>query len=499
MEYDCIIIGAGVGGLSAGLKLSTLGKKILLLEKQPVPGGFATTFSRKGFIFESAIHCVDELSPGGWVRGFLEKHNIDKKIEFIELKDFARIIYPGHDFVADFNPDHFLQLLVSKFPQEEAGLHKLFSAFDKFFRQFDRFSESPLPDVLNLLISPFVYPFIINTSTCSIGQFVRRYISDKKLNAIITDLWRFMGLPPDSLSALYFLIVFRGYYYHHTAYIKGGFGRLFQAMVEEIGENGGQSRFNTAVKKIITQKGRRVKSVITDQGEEFRAKTIISNANAIDTLTEFIDQPLLASRYRKKLSAMEKSVSAFQIYLGLDQPAQNFGMSHHRISVNPGYDHRVSFDAALRQDYSHCLLELTDHSQLDPSLVPKGKGSLVIMTYDLYANWANLNPQDYKKRKMEVVQSLIKCSEKYLPGLSKHIEVLEAATPRTMQRYVSSPQGAIYGFSQTIAQAGINRLSQKTAIHGLFLTGGWTFPGGGVHACFVSGESAADLALKLLK
>jgi len=499
MQYDCIIIGAGVGGLSAGLKLSAQGKKILLLEKQPVPGGFATSFCRKGFTFESAIHCVDELSEGEYVREFLEKHGIGKKVEFIELSDFARVIYPEHDFVVDFNADHFRQFLINKFPHEEPGLRKLFSAIDKFSRQFKRFGNSRLPEALNLLISPFVYPSIIKASTCSINDFIGAYLRDGKSKAIITDLWRFMGLPPDSLSALYFLIVFEGYYYHRTAYVKGGFSRLFQAIVDEIKQNNGEVKFNTVVKKIITYKGRRVKSVITESREEFCAKAIISNANAIDTLTELTDSPVLASRYAKKLCSLEKSVSAFQVYLGLNIPTQKLGMNHHRISINPGYDHRKNFSAALRQDYSHGLLELTDHSQLDQSLVPAGKGSLIIMTYDLYSNWENLSLEEYKKKKVEAAKELIKYAEKYLPGLSNHIEVMEAATPYTMERYGSSPQGAIYGFSQRVDQAGINRLKQDTAVKGLFLAGAWVFPGGGVHACFISGESAADLALKFLR
>jgi prolycopene isomerase len=90
-------------------------------------------------------------------------------------------------------------------------------------------------------------------------------------------------------------------------------------------------------------------------------------------------------------------------------------------------------------------------------------------------------------------------AEKYLPGLSKYIEVIEAATPRTMSRFSASPEGAIYGFAQTPKQSGINRLSQETKVKGLFLTGAWTRPGGGIHACFISGIDAADLALKYLK
>jgi len=116
MEYDAVIIGSWVAGLFCALKLSCAGKRVLVIEKQPIPGGLATTFSRKGFIFESSLHCVDALEKEGEIRNFLEETGIDKRINFVKLENFARIIYPGHDFVADFNCDNFISFLKNSFP-----------------------------------------------------------------------------------------------------------------------------------------------------------------------------------------------------------------------------------------------------------------------------------------------------------------------------------------------------------------------------------------------
>ncbi len=88
MEYDSIIIGAGVAGLAAAYKLSCEGRKVLLIERQPVAGGYATTFRRKGFMFESSVHCVDALDGDEELMRLLHEYGLDKKVDFVQLKDF---------------------------------------------------------------------------------------------------------------------------------------------------------------------------------------------------------------------------------------------------------------------------------------------------------------------------------------------------------------------------------------------------------------------------
>ncbi len=169
------------------------------------------------------------------------------------------------------------------------------------------------------------------------------------------------------------------------------------------------------------------------------------------------------------------------------------------FSINTTYEHDDSFNYSISGDYQRCSLNIVDHAQIEPALVPEGKGGLLIMILDAYENWNKLKQDEYKKKKIEVANKLIARAEKYLPGLSGCIEVMEVATPMTLSDFGSSPEGAIYGFAQTVTQSGINRLAQQTGIKGLFLAGAWTRPGAGVHGCFISGKDAADLALKVLE
>lgn len=497
MVYDTIIIGAGAGGLSCGLKLSESGKKVLILERQLIPGGCATTFTRSGFTFESSMHCVDGLAKDGELRKILEENGIDKKLEFIELKDFCRVVYPDYDFTVNFEQEHLLNFFREKFPEETPNLNKLVNNLDRFYKQFDRFSSSELPLFLQLIVSPFFYSEVIKVSSLTVNDFFNKYIKDPRLKSIITDLWKFLGLPPDRLSALYFLIVLRGYYLSKTCYVKGGYTRIFQEMARKIKENGSEIRYNTTVRKIITER-KVVKGVMTDKGEELRAQTLVSNANAIETLGGLIDDLYVREKYAKELSAIEKSVSVFQVYLGLDVPAVKLGMRSFILSLNSTYNHQEAYSSSIESDYDRCLMELVDHVQLDPSLAPNGKGTLLIMTFDSYKNWEGISGDEYEARKKAAAGKLIKRSEKYLPGISDHIEIMEVATPKTMLRYTLAPEGAIYGFAHSVNQSGIFRLDQKTRIKRLFLAGAWTRPGAGIHGCFISGRDAAEYVLKTL-
>lgn len=498
MKYDCVVIGAGVGGLSCALKLSAQGKKVALIEKQPVPGGFATSFRRKGYLFESSIHCVDALAPGGEVRAFLKEHGIGEEVKFIELSAFSRVVYPEHDFIISSDNEQFIKYLQESFSAQSQNIKKLFEEFNCFYREFDHFCNSPLPRWFKFAASPLLYRRIIRATSLTVEKFISAYVGDQSLKGLIGEMWRYLGLPPSRLSAFYFLIVFRGYCCQPTAYIQGGFGRLFEAMVSRIKSNGGEVFFNTAVKGIVTEGSKKVKVVLTDKGERFQTRSVVSNANAPDTLFNLVDDVKVAGYARRHLSGWEKSVSALQVYVGLRVPARQLGMNHFMLSVNTSYDHDQNYQYALYGDYQRCPFTVVDHSQIDPSLVPEGKGSLLIMVLDNYANWGSLNEDAYKEKKVSVATTLISRAEHYLPGLSGCIEVMEVATPCTMERYGSSPEGAIYGFAHSVNQSGINRLSQKTLVKGLFLAGAWTMPGAGVHGCFVSGSDAAALVLHYL-
>ncbi|MBU2102222.1 MAG: NAD(P)/FAD-dependent oxidoreductase, partial [Candidatus Omnitrophica bacterium] len=430
---------------------------------------------------------------------FLDEHGVSPALTFIDIKEFGRVVYPEHDFVIRYGFDDLKKWLIETFPQEKDGLEVFFHQINRFYRQLDHFSNAKLPLWFKLAVSLVLYPQIVKTSCMTLEQYMTKKIKDKKARAILGSIWGFVGLPPQELSSFYYLIILRGCWFESTMFVKGGYSRLFSAMVERIRECGSQVIYSRTVTKIITDCGRRVIGVVTDKGEEVKARVIISNANSIDTLTKLIDDDTRKADYAKKLKQMEKSLSAVTVYLGLSVPAKEIGMQQPLLSIHPSYDHTAGYQHSRAGDAEELPMAVVDHSQFDPDLAPAGKSTLCAMVFAEYKQWEGLSQEAYDRKKSEAARRIVRQLERYLPGLSNHIECIEVATPKTMERYPMLPEGAIYGFAETVPQSSINRLPQTTKIKGLFLTGAWTTPGCGVHGCFVSGFDAADLAERDLR
>ena len=135
---------------------------------------------------------------------------------------------------------------------------------------------------------------------------------------------------------------------------------------------------------------------------------------------------------------------------------------------------------------------------MDESLNEYSKGVITVTLIDNFAHWSN-DRSEYAIQKENLTNILIDRLEEKFPGIKSHIKVTELGTPRTMERYTNNPNGAVYGYSQTIKQAGRYRLSTNTPIDNLFLVGAWVTPGGGYEGSISSGMIVAQNISNKLK
>ena len=158
MSYDAIIIGSGLGGLSCGSYLAINGRKVLVLEKHSIPGGYASSFKRGDFTFDVGLHMINGVAEGErWYKLF-EWCGIADRIEFQKLNYFGRVVFPEHDFrIPCSGLEDIVSTLETHFPHEATGIRSLFAEMGKIYDDQISFSASEKPLWLKLALFPFLY------------------------------------------------------------------------------------------------------------------------------------------------------------------------------------------------------------------------------------------------------------------------------------------------------------------------------------------------------
>jgi phytoene dehydrogenase-like protein len=494
--YDAIIIGAGLGGLSAAAAFARQGFKVLVLEQHTVPGGYASSFTRPGgFTFDVSLHSTTvDLRDGvpNLIPGFPEIEDI----AFVPHKPLYRAIYPGHDIrVPHRDAPGYIGLLKKHFPAESAGIDGLFADMEGLTDEIGRLSRAG--GQVDMSTFPTSFPHVFKNFNRTWGAMLEDRIKDVQLKAIVSGLWGYFGLPPSRLSAFYYALPLMGYLRGGGYYPVGTSQRISDAFAALIRERGGEIKLGTRVERILTRDHAAV-GVRTADGAEFLGRAVVSNANAPDTFGRMMpDEKDFLADHLARMDKMSVSFSSFLVWLGLKTDlARKVGLKDSEIFYYTGYDVEAEYKAILAGGVEEDAgFGLTVYDNLDPSLSPKGKNTLNIIVTQGYDYWKKYETdyfwggkEAYTKEKMRMADILIDRVEKtLLPGLRKAIEVVEVATPLTNRRFTGHPRGAIYGWDQTVDNSGQRRFPQTTPVRNLYLSGAWTFPGHGYGACIPSG------------
>jgi all-trans-retinol 13,14-reductase len=493
-DFDAIIIGAGLGGLSCGAAFARQGFRPLVIEKHIKPGGYATTFQRPGgFVFDASLHSTTVSARNGvfdLIPGFPEIRGI----EFVPHHTLYRAIYPDYDIrVPDRNPRRYISDLAALFPDEKAGIEGLYGDMEGLASDIAKYSAAAGKVDMSRFFQD--YPYLAKTFGKTWGDMVDARIRNPKLKAIVSALCGYYGLPPSKLSPYYYALPTIGYLQNGGFYPIGKSQKISDAFRDYIDGHGGRVMLGTRVGKILVKNGAAC-GVRTAAGQEFTSKVVVSNANAPDTLREMVDDPELVRAALDRMEKLSISLSSFQVFLGLKKDlVRELGIKDTEIFYNTGYDMEASHEAEVRGDFTNPGFAVTLYDNLYRGYSPEGKNTINIMTLQGFGPWEKYEADyfagkkdDYHAEKLRRADILIDRAEKVLlPGLRKAIEVRDAATPLTNVRYTANTRGAIYGWDQTLDDSGANRFPQRTPLKNLYLAGAWTFPGGGYGACIPSG------------
>lgn len=496
-EFDAIIIGSGLGGLSCAAAFARQGFKVLVLEQHDKAGGYATSFKRPGgFEFDVSLHSTGVGERNGihnLIPGFPEITSVD----FVPHPTLYRAIFPEHDVrVPNRNLPEYVAYLKKSFPAESQQIDALFREIGQLTDELGRLSASN--GKIDYSRFPIDFPIVYRYSGSTWGQIVDAKLQDPKLKGIVSAQWGYYGLPPSKLASIYYAAPMYSYLTGGGFYPKGRSQTISNAFVDFIEKRGGHVLLNTRVSQILVKDGAAY-GISTTDGHQYTAKVVVSNANAFDTFHSLISQSKgddHMKEYLAKIDAYSISLSSFQVFLGLKKDlVREIGITDSEIFFNTGYDHETEYVDALKTNLSNTGYGLTLYDNIYPGYSPKGKNTVNLLVIQGYDHWKSYaadyikgDKASYRAEKERIADLLIAKAEKTLmPGLSKAIEVKEIGTPLTNARYTANYRGAIYGFDQTLDNSSPRRLPHDTPIKNLYLSGAWTQPGHGYGAVIPSG------------
>ncbi|MEI6050431.1 MAG: NAD(P)/FAD-dependent oxidoreductase [Bacteroidota bacterium] len=480
MKYDVIIIGAGLGGLTAGAKLVREGKKVLLIEQHSKPGGCATTFKRGDFTLEVGLHEMDGPSPTDMKTKIFNDLEVFENVSFIKAPEFYRFVNDHINITIPHNPTEAGRILKETFPAETEGI-------DAFYFQ---------------ILSPVKKSAENKTGKeKSLGEFLDSIIHNDDLKLVLLGNLGYFHDDPYSISLTYYSAAQGSYYKGGGSFIKGGSQKLSDHLADYIRKHGGEMVQNHLVTGIIKENnklaGITYKKTRSSSSEIMTAYAdeIIANA-AMPNVAE-----LLPEEYCRKLKdvigSQKPGASILTIYFGFRKNLKSIGSNHYSTFV---FDGSVKTQSDIVKNnkggFQNRSFTFIDYGQINSALAPEGKSVGALCCIDYLTEWEHLSDDEYKTKKEEVAKIFIGRLEKLIPGISAEIEYYEVGTSKTIKRYTLNPGGAVYGFAQT-PEKPANKSSYL--FDNLHFASAWGKTGGGFSGAIYCGYLCAYNILRKRK
>lgn len=499
-EYDTIVIGSGIGGLTAATRLAQNNQRVLVIEASSDFGGYIRPINFGEYSFDMGLHYVGKLGQGELFREILDKLGLEN-LEFVELNpdSIDRYIFPDFTFNFCKGKNKLTKRLTDNFPNEREGIQHFIDLVVKI-DVASAPNELAKRGILSWIKYLLKHPLMIKYSKITYQTFLDKIFKDHRLKSVLSAPLFDVAAGPEKVSAATAMSIW-GYYLSGAYYPRGGSRALCNAFVNGLRSRGTRLIHSAPVAKMM--KRNNVWVVRTKNGEEYTSRKVVSNADPKITVCSLLEKEIVPPPIYKKAYNLQPSGSIFSVFIGTDLDLTDMGFTTGNISQFADWDLRSYYDGwyGKTEPSAERAFFINSPSVRDPdgSLAPKGHSSLQILTgwcYDDFEKWSTLSPDqrggEYKEYKDKIANRLVEQAERYIKDLSKHISFMKCITPLDCAEQVRSVRGAIYGPAHIPSQMGPGRFQSLTCgIEGLFLVGAGTL-GCGLMNCLASGYYAAE-------
>ncbi len=478
-EWDAIIIGSGMGGMAAGSALAQVGHKVLLLERHQTLGGLTHSFTRNGFTWDVGVHYLSSMAPGDRMRDLLD-FICDTPMEFASLGSVYDTLHIGQEPPLSLSRPYeaYERDLKDRFPDQAEAV----TAWTQALREgraamYKVFPTRAMPaiagDVMDWLNRRTLEKYCARTTQ----EVIDELTDDPVLAAAMAAQWGDHGGRPSKASFAMHATIAASYLISGSWYPVGGAGAYAAHILPSITRNGGEARGGAGVDAILLEDGRAV-GVRTSDGEEIRAKVVISDIGARETIDTLLPSEAGHETWRDEIRALPSSIAHFNIFLGFEGDIEAAGATTANHWIFPSGQADVVWtnapdEAPPQMTVAFGSLKNPAH---DPGPTRKHTGQIIVWAdWSTVAKWADLPPGDrgdaYADFKRRAEDTLMAMFERHFPELAKLVVYRELATPLSTVSFTGHRQGAFYGLDVTPARVMSDALRAQTPVPGLFLTG----------------------------
>ena len=478
-EYDIIVIGSGMGGMSCAAALSNFGKKVLVLEQHYLPGGYTHMFTRKGYSWDVGVHAIGEVGHSGQLaRAFnwLSKN----KVKWNSLgKSYDSFYYPDN-YSIEFPDDKnvFIDRLKTDFPLEKTNIDNYFKLVKKATKESKTyFAYKLLPEKLGKVLSNITYRFQRNWWEVTTEVVLKELGLSDKLITVLTAQWGYHGnIPGDSSFAIHAMIV--KHFSWGAFYPVGGSKSIAAALLSQVEEAGGNTLCRASVDQILL-KGNKAIGVRLQSGEEFFAKKIIS-AISVKKSIDLIPKNSSKLNWFQEIKSIPDSPPYICVNLAFKGDIKSAGASSTNMWFMNTYDRTQGMWKFSNSNTKVPILYVSFPSLKDPKhdageeQMHTGE-AITFIPYEMFKQWSDTvsrkRGDDYIDLKSQIESQVLELLKTEIPEIMKYCVYSELSTPLTAEYYINANKGAIYGLDSSPKRFNCSKLRPRTPIKNFYLSG----------------------------